>query len=541
MPLTSQGGPGNGIHGGTSPIDYGGIPPTFGPFPGVSPYMNSYMQHMNQDGLWFQRSNRLPPRYFANVDYSKVTTRKLKGLVGSPHARSYHEMVGGSDEFLYFNYYNPRDASDTDHAEGNGIHFEGGWWNPDDSGFVVDFLWTGRATAVYDAREFVFRNFGDFTAQNEWALGQGAIPLGGEIQPVWQRDETVLLRALLSPPDFELTEIGDLDPELLFQKHLLNLAGIPVDDGTFEGVTIPWDLGFQLRYHSESIATNATMVFAPIIRSDSWKVRPTLGGRYLYTDNQFQFYGLDSGTIYGGDGDDGEGTPNLKSHPIGDGIDDDEDGIVDNAGSDDEGGGGAFNQINFNTDFSTIINSFVINQVESQLAGPEIGLRYDLGRNNGCRLWGHTKLAVMVNQERVRLTGDNIGLGTDIVPGSFDMPTRPNSTADPASFFIPTAANPNPNRFSDSKTDTHLSPLFEQKLQAEIPLFGSIPLLRDCRLLEHATFRVGATFTWINNMASPSQSIVWQGHPQRGLFPKININRQAWWLLTTDFGLGWTY
>ena len=160
---------------------------------------------------------------------------------------------------------------------------------------------------------------------------------------------------------------------------------------------------------------------------------------------------------------------------------------------------------------------------------------YELGDHDGFRLTGHTKLSVLVNHEEVSINGNNIGMGTDIVPGSFE------TGAELQSVFESTLANPNPNTFSDSDSVTHLSPMIEQSLVAEIPIFGLLPILNDCPILEGARLRAGYTIIAADQIVSPNQSIVWQGRPVDGLFPEVDIQRRSWWTMNWSLGVETRY
>src|SRR5690606_29729898 len=129
-------------------------------------------------------------------------------------------------------------------------------------------------------------------------------------------------------------------------------------------------------------------------------------------------------------------------------IDDDQDGIIDNAGTPEPvsdpniGGGGAGGGAATGGRFiiiSSPIHSHLTNVVRTHLAGPEIGLRYDLG-GRAFSIWGHTKFGLMMNHEKIDLDGNNIGHGL-----TSDMLVDPN---DPLKYA-----------FEDAEDHTHVSPL----------------------------------------------------------------------------------
>ena len=169
------------------------------------------------------------------------------------------------------------------------------------------------------------------------------------------------------------------------------------------------------------------------------------------------------------------------------------------------------------------LTSTLSNVSRSDLIGPEIGLRYDLGGEK-FKLWGQTKLAVAANSERMRLKGNNIGLVTR-----------------QADFNTPTPEDPQPNRFSDSERHSHVSEIIEQSLFAEAPLFAHIPILRRSTILSEARFRFGYTVLFVGHVARPFGSIYWAGNPSQGLYPSIDTKRTSFWTENYSFSINWTY
>ena len=87
----------------------------------------------------------------------------------------------------------------------------------------------------------------------------------------------------------------------------------------------------------------------------------------------------------------------------------------------------------------------------------------------------------------------------------------------------------------------HVSPLFEQNLTANIPLFDRVPVLRDMPILENSSLQVGWTFLWIGEVADPANSIVWASNPRAGLFPTIDIHRNDFYQHTFRLGVNCEY
>ncbi len=97
------------------------------------------------------------------------------------------------------------------------------------------------------------------------------------------------------------------------------------------------------------------------------------------------------------------------------------------------------------------------------------------------------------------------------------------------------------NAFRDSNETTHLSPMFEQSLNAELPIFSHVPVLRDVWQLEHARLRLGWTYTWIGEVANPTTSIRWESNPRAGVFPSLKIEREEFFQNTFNAGINWEF
>jgi hypothetical protein len=100
---------------------------------------------------------------------------------------------------------------------------------------------------------------------------------------------------------------------------------------------------------------------------------------------------------------------------------------------------------------------------------------------------------------------------------------------------------PSANAYSSSSSTVHLSPLFEQSLVAEIPLFNRVPVLSDVRILDGAKLRLGWTFLIIGEIADPLQSVQYTSNPQLNMFPKARSRRDTFSQHTLNAGLSWTY
>ncbi len=548
------GGPGH------ASIQTQGMPPgAYSGYPSMSPYEQGYSQTYNDNGTWFNDSIGAamaggPGRWTVNLDWVTSTPRQFKGLVGAPNTNTYLDNpdVAPADDdgiaFDFFNYFDPARGRNIGKMTQSGLRISGAFNAPQSAGFLFDVTYNPQSNQTYNAQR----------------------PIEALRYQIWDQPGTIgdrkanraAVRQLLTGPDFLAADISppfdwllDTPPQThqndatesgLLQRNLYNLHGLPIDDGvTFGGVTVPYDLGFVLQQRHESFNVNLGFAMAPIINSGGLTVQPIVSGRYMYLNEVFDFRGTDSGLNYTPGG-----TPALfKEHSVPDQVDGGGDLIVDNAGVSDGtgggggGGGGAFIGGNASatpdTNWSLInpdglIESRLNNAITTNLAGPEIALKYQLGETGGTTLSGQTRVGVMVNREKVDLRGNNIG---NLL--AFDQTTFDPNAGGTLTDMFPT--NGDLNRFRDQKETTHLSPLFEQSFQAQVPLFANVPLLRRIRQLQGASLRAGYTFLWIGEVASPNKSILWQANPRAGLFPKIKLQRDAYYIGSWNFGVNWEF
>ena len=485
---------------------------------GPSPYFNNaYSSHYQENGLWHHDSNNRRKKFFFSTEaLVTFTKRPQSGIIGSKRAQSYYDLVQEGleevddelyEEFEFSNYYGRQEFTFFDDLESPGLRLRWGYENPDDSGLMITGWWASdNTTSLNGPRDISTR----------------------------RATEKSLVYELLEEPDFPDTDISPRTVEEVLDANLMNLGGLPINDGSAGGVTIPFDLGYKIEFRSESWGTSLNWMSTPSYKSGSLVIRPIYGIRYIGVQEGFRFVGNDSGLLYD-DGDDSDIDPirDLKLHSLPNGIDDDGDGIIDNAGHvepiQDQNGGGGGGGGNQDEDVNYVavvdpFTSFVDNGTMSHIAGPEMGFRYDLGGDH-FKLWGMTKVGIMANHEKMSLKGDNIM-----------MATRGDEVALPV-----TIDNPNPNAFSSSRSHTHVSPMIETSLFAEMTIFDKLPLLRDVHILESAKFRVGYTYLLIGEVARPYNSIKWDGNPQEGMFPSINLSRRQWRTSNWSFAVDWTY
>ena len=552
-----------------SPVDINQFvpPPTFNPWPAVSPYDYDYNRYSVQDGVWSQETTpqHAGRRYMGGVEYLFNRTKKLSGIFGDNRAASYKDVVlpilredpfdlddladayeglspmqqqGGQNQNQNNlaqvdigpgnNLYDTVNFNEFNELKAPGTRLNYGWLNPDDSGFMMSFMWSSDVSERLGIDPGLGR--GDQTAALLQLINTPEDP----------NDATTVIPRNLS--DLAGVLGPTIDVDLILQNNLLNLRGIPFDDGTvtelddgtvFGGAAAPFDLEFNLEIESETYGTSLMSYLNPIYKANRLKVRPIVGLRYMHIREALKFRGIDSGLTYDDQDPDDPIFPDVKLHSLPNGFDDDGDGIVDNAGLVEDmfqaqgggggGGQGMFRFIQYRSPFVSPIESTFSSESRVHLVGPEIGMQYEMGGGN-FRMLGHTTVAMLGNFERLALRGNNFG-----------VITRDNN-------FVPRSpANPDPNAFSDRETHSHVSPLLEQSISFEGPIFRYLPVFQRFRVLNGAVFRIGYTYTLINEVVRGPSSVRYTSNPAQGLFPEVSAKRGNWYVRNFNLGVHWSF
>ncbi len=346
-----------------------------------------------------------------------------------------------------------------------GIKGNLGFFNEDDTGVVVTAWWGGKAYTDFTLGEEVINGIPVTQSLTTYLGGQNLTPRNGNI-PLYN--------------------------------------GEPGLTGFGNGSTAKYDVLYSVKTTAQAGGANMNLYKQAFYENGGVKVRPLWGLRYQYIGEGFHFRGIDSGFNYnitgltatGGTG--GTGGTNYTGRPV------------------------STTLTRLYDQYTATLNS----TVESHVAGPEIGLRIDLGEGrHGFKMWGETNLGLAVNSERIHLYGDNIG------DPLFD--TRVN--LNPGSRML----NPNNvSEFDSIVNSAHVSPMFQQSVMANMDLLSVIPVVRDMTMFENATFRFGYTFTWVGEVSRPTQTVNWQGYP---LYPEIKRYRSNWWANQLSFAFDWAY
>ena len=553
------------------------------PWPSISPFQQQYSRTWNQDGTWFNDSQGFgsgtgPGNWTFNIDFVRSQPRKLRGLVGAPNTLRYvdkpeptapgtlmftptdqqTEADGFTQTFDLVNFFDAADARAIGNLSQGGLKIGLTRRTATGSEFYIDIGYNPEASETYNPKNALanarYRLWDRPGILGNRAANEAAVMQLLTTPPPNQNATNTRQLGFLSTPidprfDYAVSPNSNTQAGVnaLFQRNLYNLNGLPIQnlapgqpvldgnnpltdpfdlraEGTIGGVTVPYDILFKLEHRHESFNVGAGVAMSSAVQFGPLSVTPVFSGRYMYLGERFAFRGIDSGLNYSGD--------NLfKDHPVPNGFDDGGDGIIDNAGN---GTGGDADPTLTLYNPNGLIRSRLVSDVQSNMAGPEFAVQYQLGEQGGVRVVGKSKVGLMVNRENIEVSGDNIGDHQAFDPAAL----APDGGAPLAQLF-PT--NGTDNRFRDEKTTTHLSPLFEQTFQAEIPIFSQVPVLNRMRQFDGASLRLGYSWLWIGEVASPNRSILWEANPRAGLFPGVKLDREAYYISSWNFGVNWAF
>jgi hypothetical protein len=589
------------------PETYG---PTVNPWPTVSPFDYSFQSDRNIGGIWEHVERTRGRQWYFNSDFLWMSTKPQQGIFGNPNAQTYvrqerdfiNSTNGSSgsssgsgsgsgssssttsaaqnqllqdqgfivDTPAYFaslaNYYNALDLGTLGNLITEGGRFQVGFWNPDNSGFDARFWFGGQASDNFNAAD-------DETQRPK--------DLAGFEQILRFLQNNNIVNLGLAGQSLDLIEGVDpafngtkFSPTQLFSLDLQNLRGLPVADNTARGQTIPYDIYFDVKTTSQQIGTNLDYYFTPVFERKWLVVNPSVGVTYMNVKESLGFLGIDSGLLYSpstttsSSGGSGSSTTSgalrdYKAQSFPNGIDDNQDGIIDNAGSPESGpsssssgssgsSGGSSSSSSGSTTFGitaptpfTLLPATLDISTTSNIVGPTAGLRYLIG-GKAFHIIGETKFGVMADFEQIALSGNNIGSTTRIngnpvtfQPEAFN--TVHGNVEYQQDLIIPTPANPNPNTFSSSETHAHVSPYFEQSFTAEAPILQWVPYVNKISILSKAQFRLGYQFIWIGNVINTNQSVDYEGDPMAGMFPTIQPTHSGWWTQNGSVGVSWQW
>ncbi|MCA9055249.1 MAG: hypothetical protein KDA75_15520, partial [Planctomycetaceae bacterium] len=507
VPGPGPGGP-TGVPGAMFQPQYGTMPPqalyppqapnTMNPWPEVSPFHPpnvKYTQHTNKkNGLWYKEAVHRKTDYEFGIEYILTSFEQPKDrLVGS----NFQPLITQQDGDLI--------------GQGPVIYTYGLAQTPSPN--TASFVFPG-------ANPFPFILQNDLATRV--AIEDGTLfPIHtlGALEGGLDSNGIKLRWGMMNEDGTGWSASGFFAPEttMQFQRGTDNVFGVPItqtmlvassgfpsemsalifarigglpliysDDlyafdhvGGFLGETQKFDLLYRLQYDTSAAGTDLNRYTGILKKTDNMKVTSFVGARYFHLAENFSFRGLDSGLGYdfGDDPDDPEflrpdNTSIVVDYPL--------------------------------------LDARLNSAVESHMAGAQAGFRVDIGHKGAFHVWTQTTGGLLGNYETLEVNGNNIGVASigarpDMHDGLPSDPPIPNGQ------FLD-------NSFRDKERHTHVSPLFEQSLYADIRLRSILPFLKKSYLLEEAQFRVGYTFTWIGGVSRPGDSINWVGFPR---FPSV--------------------
>ena len=533
----------------SGPMNSPGYPPGANAWPNVSPYAGPPVDSTAyENGFWYNLTRQGSRRYYGSVDavYGK-SSKPTTTLIGAPNvnsltADSLAGRTGGTTgttatttatSLTYFNQAPSgtgptRSATATaggggaggglgggtgtptifpsydtgvltDTLTGTGVRGTWGWFNNDDTGFVVSGFMQSRGTS-------------------SWGLVDPALVIDPNNQ---QNYNPILhLHAWFGVP------LAGADTDAT-TGAANSITGTTIPAGTQvinDGAVVPYDMGVNVSFTSRIAGGNTDWYFNPIYDSKSVKIRPLAGVKYVRLQEAFTFDGYDSGLGY---------TVNSQSGAGGIGG-----GGATTGGST----GGYLTPLVIQPTFSTpdVIHSHLASTALSNMIGSEIGIRMDLGGSK-FQFWTQTKAGALVNVSQRQIAGYNIGNDFNII-GTNPLPAMPNNIAATA--------------FSTNSASTSLVPMFEQQFNFKVPIFNLIPYLNKMEIFERAQLTGGYTFLFLGDIYRPQNNINWNqtvlqpnigptgvatGATHVQIAPTLNDMKSSFYNSMFNLGVEWQY
>ncbi|WP_437186208.1 hypothetical protein SH668x_003352 [Planctomicrobium sp. SH668] len=478
-----------------------GVPENFNPWPQISPFDPANVaqtQHYNRDGLWYKQMLYRRRDYQATVSGIAVQFRDAgNSTIGASFAQTGNAGAQGV----------PIGTP----ANGNpaGLPLVSGF-NPELNGFYIltnrifpfPLLSTTPGTLVDQPIDSLY------PIHRAGALGSAPMAPGlqGELA-FFNEDDTGV----------KVTGWGAFQTNSNFQRGYDEINGIPLNQTLVNyygggiitpmngniplytgeplpgapafgsGSTAKYDVYYGLTTKQSAGGSNISIYRQPLYKEGNVMLRPLWGARYLYINESFGFKGIDSGFNYplpemGGDDD--PTLPDGGYHPSTPDL------------------------VRLYSMYTATLN----NKIQSHVAGPEIGLRFDLGdQHEGFKLYGESILGLAVNNQRIQMNGNQIG--------------DPLADVRVRGHLVPRMLDED-SRFNNTSNSTHVSPMFQQSIYADFDIIEVIPGLRNMAVLDNSTLRFGYTVNWVGLVSRPTDTIKWQGFP---LYPEIDKKYSNWW------------
>jgi len=527
----SYGGPPPGAYGGPQPGP-GGAPganfqqpfhthhqaavyppqsPGFAPWPAISPFEPANLdtdRHMNRRGLWFRDMmfQNQEVEFSAEYIYTQFSKQE-NSVVGSPIPQ-FIVTADGTVDILSALPYQPNVPLEGAQFVLNNVRVGRGVYP-----FVYHLLPSGAVEVVTDDISAVpprfLSNLGGRLDSNGMKMRMGVRDsdgsgwgLSGYFAPEGRTSFQAGSNIFNGVPITQAmvnANIGLIRPRN---------GSLPLNDGVtippdqlasgFVGTSQKFDLMYRMNTSTSSEGVGLNHYMTHLIEGEAMSITPMYGARYMHIGDEFHFLGVDSGLGYD--------------------VDDSEDG--------NEPTGAILLE---NPLMETVLN----NTVDSHLAGPQAGFRVDLGNTRNFKVWGETTFGLMINHERYHLDGQNVGVPL-FHQDDVDGIPEPDEMFDITNDRFRTEIT----SFDTVESTTHVSPLFEQSIQAESALSNLIPGLGKNALLENANLKVGYTFTAVGVASRAGNTVNWRGFPQ---FPGIKQNHETFLMHQFNLGLNWMY
>lgn len=492
-------------------------PDGFNPWPQISPFNPpnvSQTQTYNQGGLWYKEMLYRRRDFSFTVSGMMMQYRNVgHANIGAPYARRGNYGGLGLPEGT------PADGTYAgmpllENFGGSNI---AGFYIVNNKVYPYPSLAVSTAVLTANASDHYYPIF------TAGAMGSPEMAPGIQLETGYFNEDETGVR---------LTGWGAMDASASFSRGVQSIGGVelnrtlvdrlgggiittmngnvPLDNGEpfvpdfGTGSTAKYDLYYGLRMKTSAAGANISIYQQPLYKNDGVMIRPLWGARYLNISESFGFTGIDSGYNYtlsgvsttgtgGGGGGTGTGTGS-------------------GSGTGTASNGGIHAQTSTMVPLYDQYTATLNNRVQSNLAGPEAGLRFDFGNpRKGFTVWGESIFGVTVNNQQIDMNGNQIGDALS------DVRIRG---------YLTPRILANDSRFSHSQNSTHISPTFQQSVYADFDFIDVIPVLREIPLLDNSSFRIGYSVLWVGALSRPADTIKWQGYP---LFPQINKNYNSWW------------
>lgn len=467
-------------------IEQAGYPPNgLSAWPQISPYESPAVdQHVNRGGLWFNEQYRGPAKMYA-VFSGGITNYgpPSEAVVGNPRAPGYFVGVaqtgqGNQAGGSLINIYSQHSWSDVGYSNLSGGAMQGvvGWDNPDGSGVFGTGFYSAQGSASYNHNPVV----------------------GDPDRP----EDTLVAGAGIS--------LFDGGSDTLIPPTGNQINGFTIPGGGTQG----YDMGYSLQWQSQAYGAGVGFYSDYLIRKDKFQLRPSFGLRYINVRENALFQGQDSGLVY---------SVNITNTT--------------------NGGNNAQRRFTPTTGSVTgipdVFSSRLYANTKEQLAGPEIGLRYDLGGSK-FKIYGQSKFGLLANHSTREINGFGIGRSA-LFQTNTNGPGRLLPASPAILEYTPSdAEDPDHSQtaFRDQDTTTSASPTFEQSINLKAPILGYVPGIRRIPLFQEAQFNFGYTFLIIGNHYRPGDVIDWNGYPN---VPRLNDRRGYFQMSTYSFGVEWDF